>query len=504
MQYRERKTAEWFALAPGKRTRLEAERTWELEGEPTTLDRVEAIVGRAGDRLSTSRLRLTFGNAVGLYRTSCGVTIEVHSGKWDESHFDAMLMDVVSKCADLPLSAKGDAGALPYQRTIGADRLSGYHAFVYLRHILRETTADPDRLATSVEAIFREPHRRLEIEREIVPLDRARFVDAGTLHALTRTGSLVRVKRMAAELPLARALRGHLPSAVDQPRGVRDLDTLENRFVRSFLHRARQIIGEVRERVSTGEAASLSARLTADCDWMARLVDGWLKHAVWDDVGELMQLPLASTVLQGRRGYRDVLRHHVRLMLASQALPLSASDTFELLEARNIAVMYELWTYFTVVAELSKLLGRPERADRIAPDFWGPSVKQGFLVCWGTGHRVTYNETFQGRTEKRSYSTELRPDVTLWCPSGSCHLLDAKFKVAEKGLFEKGDVQKMHAYRDAIRDARSSWVMYPGDFFEEFVTDDSGCWGAVGAVPLRPEATGRDALHALLSRLIDV
>ncbi|MBE7452139.1 MAG: hypothetical protein HS111_25640 [Kofleriaceae bacterium] len=50
MQYRERKTAEWFALAPGIRTRLEAERTWEIEGEPDTLERIEATVGRAADR----------------------------------------------------------------------------------------------------------------------------------------------------------------------------------------------------------------------------------------------------------------------------------------------------------------------------------------------------------------------------------------------------------------------------------------------------------------------
>ncbi|MBE7452138.1 MAG: DUF2357 domain-containing protein [Kofleriaceae bacterium] len=449
-------------------------------------------------------MRLAFGNAVGLYRTSCGVILEAHSGKWDASHFDMMLTDVVSICADLPLSTSGDAGALPYQQTDNADEQTRYHAFVYLRHILRDDAVEPDRLATSIESILREPHRRLEIERERVQLERARVVDTGTVHALARSTSFVRAHGLAGQLPLSRALRGHLPAAIEQPRSVRDLDTLENRFVRSFLRGGRRVVDDVKDRVASGEAGYLRARLHADCEWMTTLLDGWLRHPLWDDVGDITQLPLASTVLQGRRGYRDVLRHHVRMMLATQALPLSALDTFALLEARNIAVMYELWTYFTVVAELRKLLGHPARADRITPAFWGPNVRQGFQVRWATGHRVTYNETFVGRTQERSYSTELRPDVTLWCPSGACHLLDAKFKVSDQGSFKNDDVQKMHAYRDAIRDARSSWVLYPGDLFDEFGTNDVGIWGAVGAVPLRPETTGYNELQTLLSRLIAV
>ena len=77
-------------------------------------------------------------------------------------------------------------------------------------------------------------------------------------------------------------------------------------------------------------------------------------------------------------------------------------------------------------------------------------------------------------------------------PDGSkshLHLFDAKFRVhglADVGLagsdkdgddekageragsFKRGDIYKMHAYRDAIPDARSVWIMYPGGEFRFF------------------------------------
>ena len=42
-------------------------------------------------------------------------------------------------------------------------------------------------------------------------------------------------------------------------------------------------------------------------------------------------------------------------------------------------------------------------------------------------------------------------------------------KVRERaGTFKRGDIYKMHAYRDAIPDARSVWILYPGSEFAFF------------------------------------
>ena len=70
------------------------------------------------------------------------------------------------------------------------------------------------------------------------------------------------------------------------------------------------------------------------------------------------------------------------------------------------------------------------------------------------------------------------------------------------GTFERGDIYKMHAYRDAIPDARSVWILYPrgeSRFFgiagnsvqagEQAVSAPEGLpetLQGVGAIPLAP------------------
>ena len=112
--------------------------------------------------------------------------------------------------------------------------------------------------------------------------------------------------------------------------------------------------------------------------------------------------------------------------------------------------------------------------------------------------RLVYNQRFsRSRTGQRhSYSVPLIPDIALSIPDGpnaGLHLFDAKFRVhaltdvglgaddkdaddekttERAGSFKRADIYKMHAYRDAIPDARSVWILYPGGEFRSL-----GCRG---------------------------
>lgn len=150
-----------------------------------------------------------------------------------------------------------------------------------------------------------------------------------------------------------------------------------------------------------------------------------------------------------------------------------------------------------------------------------------------------YNPRFSRASshDRFSYSRPFRPDIGLIVPKGAnagLHLLDAKFRldridtvfphdadvdetqdeIAEerRGTFKRGDLYKMHAYRDAIPAARSVWVLYPGTevrFFgccddirkscEELCDSLEG----VGAVPLRP-CEGYRELTCVLANLLAV
>ena len=105
-----------------------------------------------------------------------------------------------------------------------------------------------------------------------------------------------------------------------------------------------------------------------------------------------------------------------------------------------------------------------------------------------------YNQHFSRSRprRRRSYSVPLRPDIALLVPDGRkshLYLFDAKFRVhalshvgfggsgeggedeqagERAGTLKRGDIYKMHAYRDAIPDARSVWILYPGGDFRFF------------------------------------
>jgi predicted component of viral defense system (DUF524 family) len=236
----------------------------------------------------------------------------------------------------------------------------------------------------------------------------------------------------------------------------------------------------------------------------------------------MVQLPTGSTVLHGRHGYRDVFQHFARLRLASR-VPLRADLIEDLLEARDIAELYELWCFFRLESIVTKILGSPTEADGPRATDLQLSVAWDLAVTWAGKARLFYNPQFSRSRppQRRSYSVPLRPDIAIEVldgPNAGLHLMDAKFKLerlasavtddaserkmeAEEraGTFERGDLYKMHAYRDAIPTAETAWVVYPGTELRFY--DTSGEVSSqveplvlpdpikgVGAIPLAPFA----------------
>jgi predicted component of viral defense system (DUF524 family) len=522
---------------------LQAEGAWILEG---TADRVRQAHGSLADvsvSVTATALEVTFGNAVGHFDVPGLGQVEVVSGKWDRRHFDAMLADLMDVASALPFDA-GAAAALPYDRSVAAREDVLYHAFVYLRRVLSDDVALEDRLVPAVEQVMRDPHRRFERHREQVPLELAHRIEPSGMERLaTGQAELVSVRgRPAATLPLAIALRGHLPLTVEQVRVDPTCDTPENRFVKAFLDQALAIAARVRELVDRheGQPGVFAERIRQDCTRIERRLRPLRHHALWESVGTMTHLPAGSTVLQRRCGYREVYRHFARLRLAAR-VPLAPEVVWDLLEARDIAELYELWCYFALVRALCELLGQPVEAGGTEEHDWGLAVRWGLATRWADGTRLEYNPRFSRSkpADRHSYSVPLRPDIALEVPEGpdaGLHLLDAKFKldqlqdllanediyddVAEaaeerRGTFKRGDLYKMHAYRDAIPRARSVWILYPGSEAHFYaVTGEHiaggpafallGALRGVGAIPLVPfeDEVANTAIRGLLRRLL--
>ena len=129
----------------------------------------------------------------------------------------------------------------------------------------------------------------------------------------------------------------------------------------------------------------------------------------------------------------------------------------------------------------------------------------------------------------------MRPDIALAIPTGpnaGLHLFDAKFRLdrldallpiadeetdaerqqERRGTFKRADLYKMHTYRDAIPEARTVWILYPGSEMRFFPADPQQPpvttfastlpvpLAGVGAIPLLP-AEASPALRDLLMLL---
>jgi predicted component of viral defense system (DUF524 family) len=333
-----------------------------------------------------------------------------------------------------------------------------------------------------------------------------------------------------------RALRGYTPASVEQVQVLSTIDTAENRFIKAFLRIVMGVIDGMQAAIALrGEPDAFANRLRTDCASMARSLHPIASAGLWKDVGRMVHLPASSTVLHRRRGYRQVFRHFARLRLAAR-VPLANDLVWDLLEARDIAELYELWCFFMLARLMTDHLGAPTHAGGPEHDAWSLRVRWGLSIRWKNGTRLLYNPQFSQSAPggQFSYSVPFRPDIALEVPSGpnaGLHLLDAKFRLDQladilaeadtaeaaaeseerRGTFKRADLYKMHAYRDAIPAARSVWILYPGSEAKFFSASERGAIDlahlpedlhGVGAVPLALAGESRfDAAVLTLRRL---
>lgn len=503
---------------------LRGEIEWLVEGGEAEIATLLGAVAGLGVKVSAQSAIVKFGNVVGTFALGQLGAVHVACGKWGEDVFDALLDDLTDRALALPFSATQAAG-LPHDRSI-ADRDDVLlHAFIYARHIL---LAANRALPRALELVVRDPHRRFTSERASVDLVAARRVDARTIARVAiGADGVVRATGHAAHSALAHALRGHLPAYVDVPRVENTFDTVENRFVSEFLGQLRGIIDRV-ERLARSKAkpGSFWTRAVADCEAMRRVLGPFECHDIWNDVGRMGHVPIGSSVLQRRRGYKDILRHHLELRAAAR-IPFDRTTVEKLLGLKDVATLYELWCYFAVVDAVGEIVGRtPDYADamKVKDEV---DLGYGFRVAWNDGPTVYYNLSFTPKKSPphRSASLCLRPDIVVDIERDGqreLHAFDAKLRIdglpssgesddaedddaeTDPLSFKNDDIAKMHAYRDALPCVRSARVLYPGHEACEFpaLEPDARDTDGVGAIPLVPGKSSVE-LASVLRRILE-
>ncbi len=485
------------------------------------------------------RYTINFRNFVGRAEI-LGRSILVESEKLEADGFEKMLAQITEMVASLPFDFNSPTYET-FEMAAEMPRTVLYHCFNYLRYIMREAD-NPYRLSSCVLTVLLSMKRELET-RTVTENITSGKMDPSTIDTLAQTPSDLKQippGSPAYSLPLAKRLtsnsgKRYIPIQVQTQKNFTTVDTPENRFVKYFLERCNDIVLHFRDIITAENNQYLDPTLREDCEKMSRKLSYYLSFPVLRDVGPMKILPMGSTTLQKRGGYREILRYFSKMNLGAK-FPVSDKDLKSIIEDKNIAKLYEYWCFFKVAGIIKTLLigGQETAFEEITEK--GVHVRQGPVIKWTMNENrleLAYNRHFPTKTRKQSYSLGLRPDIALTINS-STYLFDAKFKIVtlEKQVdqqdfeeiekeedtsskFVNGDIYKMHTYRDAIQGVKAAFVLYPGyqedfTFFEaqgKTPTErtrikDMDSVSGVGAVALRPPKLGETTLENLITRIL--
>jgi len=447
------------------------------------------------ERYTSTFGKVHFDNYVG--RALIGnLPVLVRSRKLRDDLYDVMLQDIIREIAQLPFSFNTPTGSLVYIRDdIRTDII--YHTFLILKSCFQE-------LDDACEFVLKNPHRLLVEESNVKYAWEISRITPATIQSLVEHTEFWNDKQ------IYKAKSSQLLQTFDNP---------ENRFVKFFLQLCLDIIDRFEQAIRMGNAPA-RYELLLNCSEMVQVINDRLTDPIMKDLGPLQVFPAQSTVLQRRQGYMEIFGIY-QLLDGSLHLPLLSEHTTTILENKDLAELYELWTFFVMVRAVGTAFTTTviDAVSGKETDF-ETDLDYEIAVDFKNGMKLWYNRTFSysksydSHSEKdrkqRSYSVDLRPDITLQIER-EYWIFDAKFRFdttlfadqssteeetsrikyeSKKAKQMNADIVKMHAYKDAIYDARIAFVLYPNPVMTEIFRQRDGrhesCFHGVGAIPLLP------------------
>ena len=397
----------------------------------------------------------------------------IRPSKLSNEAFAAMLSDLESRLPAAVAIGLQQAGGLagltllPPQATTIAQELTRLQRAVL-------GTSERQGLASVLSELAGDPHRILRVDEHWVKREQARRPHPARLLQAMRSRSNIDED-------------GRPVRVLDQ-RVRPTVDLYENRLVRLFHDQVYQRLNRLKRRLN---ATSLFDALQMTSDLQAQLRTARHQAAFLDDVSNVTYLPTTMTmVLLKRPAYRAVLEGFLEL---HGSIAVRLEDPRLLTPLENVPDLYQLWCTLIVIVSLldagtrhgyELVLQRLTLRD--SSGIFVQMVPAGMpaLRLVHPVHQTTLElipeRTYGRNGELRSISFNQIPDVSISVRrnDGSLRLVlfDPKYKLAGEmvnneindGRPKKEDIDKMHAYRDAIRDAegervvRTACTLYPG------------------------------------------
>lgn len=368
-----------------------------------------------------------------------------------------------------------------------------------------------DELDVAMNHISQHPTRGLVRRERTTRLERIRRVDSRVRSQVRRgqgKGGLVQLDGIAAREQIVQR-----PAALT-------LDTMEHRWFRNQLVDVQRTLGQIATIYDS--EAELSSRRRRTYDGINRLKARVSRLLNLEPIKEADGEPpvgFASLQLVSAPGYREAYR---LLMFLKMGLRLEG-DLIRL-AVKDLEVLYEYWTYLTVVSIIRDEYGPPQNLDslfRVRSSGLSVQLKQGetqqvtFAAARHRTIRVKYNPQFA------NHDTTLipqKPDILIRFEEDGWPIIqlvaDAKYRIDATDQYRQqfksfgpptDAINVLHRYRDAIleidqtesdlvslkRSVVQAAALFPmnkvegDDFRESRLWQSLGRLG-VGAIPVLP------------------
>jgi len=402
------------------------------------------------------------------------LTVVIRPAKLSESAYVRLLDDLENRlpaAVAIGLQRAGGLGGLailPPAETTVSQEMARLHRTVW-------GTDQRPGLVRVLHVLAADPHHMLRSTPFWVPRERARRPHPADLaYAVTRPHNLASDDQ---------------PIRVIDRRAEPTVDLYENRLVRLFVDEVQVRLRRlVRRAVASG-----SSTAQKDVQSMQEGMRRARRAAIFlDSVTQVTHLPSQITmVLLNRPAYRAALEGYLEL---HRSLAIRVEDPRLDAPLENLPALYQLWGTMEVITLLLEVavehgyrLSAQELVHRDAAGAFVRIVPGGRVALrlrhpeFGTDVRLIPEQSFGNTGTFRSVSYTQRPDITVDVrrpgERARLYLFDPKYKLASAvegqdlptdGRPSKVDIDKMHTYRDAIRDdlerrvVVSAATMYPG------------------------------------------
>lgn len=483
---------------------------FELDKNSYYLQEDRDILTNSKSRQAISRGCISTGIYVGTYSIDVlqkednkkvgEVAFEIRSAKVGyRDDYRRMLEDITEFCTEL-LMQQSSPVIQRYEVDITKDPRSDYQRFAFVRSLV-----DSDSFADAMYQIQLSPVKRWIDSEEERQLCNVKRWGQHTLRQLARATNRVSLSN---QHPLKDRF-DTLPRCVPVAFRKETADIPENRFIKYVLRSFLTFCSSIQHHSKAGQRLKQEASLV--CEKLLQ----YLSYPLFRNISEINVLPLNSSILQRKEGYREIFQKWLMFDMAARLTWQGGEDVYGA-GKKDVARLYEYWLFFKLLDVLSQKFHIPSKSKEELIDCSNElnlTLKQGKMIMlsgiYETDSRklnicFSYNRTFSYTDNYQlsgSWTRNFRPDYTLTIWPGDIaseeaereelitHIhFDAKYRIEqlflrdntnknndevsddlsemkreeERGTYKRADLLKMHAYKDAIRRTGGAYILYPG------------------------------------------